>query len=118
MGDGPIRFWLRKGVRWSDGHPFTVEDIFFWHENVLNNQELTPVVARDFQRGGEVMAMEKVDAYTVRFRFRRPNGPLSEIAGMGTRIRNVAVPGALYGAVSSAVCGTGEIRSDGKGTRF
>ena len=76
-------FWLRKGVRWSDGHPFTVEDIFFWHENVLRNEELTPVVARDFQRGDEVMAMEKVDAYTVRFRFKRPNGLFLKLLAWG-----------------------------------
>ena len=67
-------FWLRKGVRWSDGHPFTAEDIEFWHEDVLNNSEITPVVPRDFKREGQVMGFEKVDDHTVRFRFASPNG--------------------------------------------
>jgi peptide/nickel transport system substrate-binding protein len=67
-------FWLRKGVRWSDGYPFTAEDIEFWHEDVLKNAEITPVVPRDFKREGQVLSFEKVDDYTVRFRFASPNG--------------------------------------------
>ena len=76
IGEGgrTYTFWLRKEVRWSDGHPFTVDDLLFWYENVLINKELTPVAHRDFVRGGEVVRVEKVDAYTVRFRFKRPNG--------------------------------------------
>ena len=76
MADGgrTYTFWLRKGVRWSDGHPCTVDDIMFWYEDVLNDAELTPVVPREFKRGGEVMRVEKVDDFTVRFRFVRPNG--------------------------------------------
>lgn len=66
--------WLRQGVRWSDGHPCTVDDIVFWYEHVLRNKDLTPVVPRDFKRGGEVMQLEKVDHYTVRFHFKEPHG--------------------------------------------
>ncbi|MBT3604959.1 MAG: hypothetical protein HN521_18010, partial [Candidatus Latescibacteria bacterium] len=66
--------WLRKGVRWSDGHPCTVDDIVFWYDHVLRNAELTPVVPRDFKRGGEVMQLEKLDDYTVRFHFKEPHG--------------------------------------------
>jgi peptide/nickel transport system substrate-binding protein len=33
---------LRKGVRWSDGHPFTVDDILFWWEDEMNNKDLNP----------------------------------------------------------------------------
>ena len=67
-------FYLRRGVRWSDGHPFTVDDLIFWYEDVLQNEEITPVVPRDFKRGGRVMGLEKVDDYTVRFTFLEPNG--------------------------------------------
>lgn len=67
-------FWLREGVKWSDGHPFGVEDLTFWYEDVLKNQEITPVVPRDFKRGGELMAFEVVDASTIRFKFSQPNG--------------------------------------------
>ena len=67
-------FWLRKGVRWSDGHPFTAEDIEFWHQDVLSNKDITPVIARDFKRDGKALTFEKLDDYTVRFRFASPNG--------------------------------------------
>ena len=82
-GGRTYTFWLRKGVRWSDGHPFSADDISFWYENDLQNRELTPVVARDFQRGDAVMEMEKVDAYTVRFRFKRPNGLFLKLLAWG-----------------------------------
>ncbi|MDP6042120.1 MAG: ABC transporter substrate-binding protein, partial [Candidatus Latescibacteria bacterium] len=47
IGDGgrSYTFWLRKGVRWSDGHPCTVDDILFWYHRVLLNKTLTPVVS-------------------------------------------------------------------------
>jgi peptide/nickel transport system substrate-binding protein len=33
---------LRKGHKWSDGHPFTTEDFRYWWEDVANNKELSP----------------------------------------------------------------------------
>ncbi|MGB0684224.1 MAG: ABC transporter substrate-binding protein [Magnetovibrionaceae bacterium] len=33
---------LRKGHRWSDGHPFTTEDFRYWYEDVANNIEMSP----------------------------------------------------------------------------
>jgi len=67
-------FWLRRGVKWSDGQPCTADDIVFWYQHVLLNKTITPVVPRDFKRSGEVMKLERVDDYTVRFRFKEPHG--------------------------------------------
>lgn len=67
-------FWLRRGVKWSDGQPCTVDDIVFWYQHIILNKTLTPVVPRDFKRGGEVMKLEKLDDYTVRFHFKEPHG--------------------------------------------
>jgi peptide/nickel transport system substrate-binding protein len=33
---------LRKGARWSDGAPFTADDIVFWYKDVLLNKDLMP----------------------------------------------------------------------------
>ncbi len=33
---------LRKGHRWSDGQPFTIEDFRYFWEDVANNKELSP----------------------------------------------------------------------------
>ncbi|MHB9134104.1 MAG: ABC transporter substrate-binding protein [Armatimonadota bacterium] len=76
IGDGArtFTFHLRKGVRWSDGVPFTADDIIFWYRHVLQNKDLTPSIAREYKRGGELMKLEKVDDYTIRIRFKEPNG--------------------------------------------
>ncbi len=64
---------LRKGIKWSDGHPFTVDDILFWWEDVILNDELTPVKpTQTWGPGGELMTMTKVDDYTVQLHFAVP----------------------------------------------
>ena len=67
-------FHLRRGVRWSDGHPFTADDLLFWYTDVLQDPDLTPVIPIEFRPGGELMRLEKLDDYTIRFRFAEPYG--------------------------------------------
>ena len=43
---------LRQGIKWSDGEPFTANDIMFWWECLLN-EELTPSMPTLLTRGGE-----------------------------------------------------------------
>ena len=66
---------LREGLRWSDGAPMTADDIMFWYEDVISNDELRPVKP-GFMRtpNGHVGAVEKVDALTVVFKFPEPHG--------------------------------------------
>ena len=35
-------FHLRKGHKWSDGHPFTTEDFRYFWEDVANDEKLSP----------------------------------------------------------------------------
>lgn len=67
-------FYLREGMRWSDGEPFTSDDIVFWYEAVLTNSQLTPAPPGWMISGGEVLEVEALDDYTVVFRFAAPNG--------------------------------------------
>lgn len=67
-------FTLRKGLRWSDGEPFTADDLVFWNENVLRNKEITPSPAAWLVSGGEPVKVEKIDDYKVVFKFAAPNG--------------------------------------------
>ncbi len=63
---------LRRGVKWSDGHPYTADDIMFWYEDILLNKELTPMIPAYWQVEGEVVQVNKIDDYTVEFSFPKP----------------------------------------------
>lgn len=67
-------FHLREGTKWSDGEPFTADDIMFWYEDVLLNESLTPAIPTWVMAGEEPVVVEKVDDYTVRFTFSQSNG--------------------------------------------
>ena len=41
-GDRVFTLKLRRGHRWSDGHPFTTEDFRYYWEDVANNKRLAP----------------------------------------------------------------------------
>jgi len=65
---------LRKGHRWSDGHPFTAEDFRYYWEDVANNRELSPSgPPRDLIVYGERPQFSVIDATTVRYRWKEPN---------------------------------------------
>ncbi len=64
---------FRKGMKWSDGHPFTVDDMLFWYEDILLEKDLTKAIPDYFRPGGQVFKMVKVDETTVRWEFAAPN---------------------------------------------
>jgi peptide/nickel transport system substrate-binding protein len=63
---------LRKGHKWSDGEPFTSDDIVFWWEDIVMNKDLYPDVPSFWVYGGEPMQVEAVDDVTVKFKFAAP----------------------------------------------
>jgi peptide/nickel transport system substrate-binding protein len=70
-------FKLREGMKWSDGAPFTADDIMFYIEDVLLNEELNNgAVTADWlpESTGDKLQVEKLDDYTVEFTFAEPNG--------------------------------------------
>jgi len=67
-------FHLRKGHKWSDGHPFTSADFEYYWKDVANNHQLS--------RGGPPAGMlvdgkpplfEVIDETTVRYTWDKPN---------------------------------------------
>jgi peptide/nickel transport system substrate-binding protein len=65
---------LRRGHRWSDGHPFTTEDFRYWWEDVANNTDLSPAGPPDFMlvdgRAPEVTILSET---AIRFAWTAPN---------------------------------------------
>lgn len=65
---------LREGHRWSDGHPFTTEDIRYWWEEVANHDELSPTGPNsELIVEGEMPTVEFVSPTVVRFSWSVPN---------------------------------------------
>lgn len=67
-------FRLREGLRWSDGAPFTADDIMFWYEDVFMNEALSPTRNATFVVDGEPVTVRKIDDLTVEFSFPSPYG--------------------------------------------
>ncbi|MFH2040756.1 MAG: ABC transporter substrate-binding protein [Chloroflexota bacterium] len=78
-------FHLREGLKWSDGVPFTADDIVFWYEADLMNNELHDSIQSRFVVNGIPVQVEKIDAITVKFSFAGSYGQfLSQLADLPT----------------------------------
>jgi peptide/nickel transport system substrate-binding protein len=78
--------FLRRGMKWSDGHPFTADDFVFWYEDIYQNKELVPTPTLFMTINGKPGEVEKVDTYTVRFKFPDPYPVFPEMLAGATPI--------------------------------
>ncbi len=72
-----LTLFLRKGLRWSDGEPFTVDDILFHVEDVLRNEQVAPTLAAVFNGSflspkGQAAELRKLDDYAFSITFAFP----------------------------------------------
>jgi peptide/nickel transport system substrate-binding protein len=58
---------LRRGMKWSDGQPFTADDFVFWYQDVYLNKEIRPSPIAVMISGGKPVVIEKADTYAVRW---------------------------------------------------
>ncbi|MGB0696042.1 MAG: ABC transporter substrate-binding protein [Rhodospirillaceae bacterium] len=64
---------LRKGHKWSDGAPFTAEDVVFWYEDLILNPDVYPETPSRWLFAGEPLKVEALDETTVKFTFPVPS---------------------------------------------
>ncbi|MCL5776263.1 ABC transporter substrate-binding protein [Limibaculum sp. FT325] len=67
-----LTFFLRKGHKWSDGAPFTAEDVKFWYDNLALDPKVNEKPKDYVLVGGERMTVEAVDPQTVVFKLPAP----------------------------------------------
>jgi len=80
-----ITFRFREGVKWSDGEPFTTEDLKFWWEDLALNPDYkviqVPWWARDSE--GNPIEMEFPDDYTWVLKYDEPQWIMPYILAQG-----------------------------------
>ena len=65
---------LRRGHKWSDGHPFTTEDFRYYWEDIANNPDLSKgQLNKNLLVDGKGPEVEFIDKHTVRYRWQKPN---------------------------------------------
>jgi len=65
---------LRKGHKWSDGHPFTTDDVQFWYDAYFMDAETSLGGNSFWFAGGEPAKLDVVDDVTFVIKFAEPNG--------------------------------------------
>jgi peptide/nickel transport system substrate-binding protein len=71
-------FKLRSGLRWSDGYPFTVDDILFFYDDLTMDEDARQGVVppAGWFVDDRPMVFEKIDDLTLRVSASRPMGRL------------------------------------------
>jgi len=63
---------LVEGAKWSDGEPFTSDDVMFtWEDNIVD-PNVTPASGTSAATFGEGTTLEAVDDYTIKWTFKQP----------------------------------------------
>lgn len=75
VGEGrDFTFKLRKGHRWSDGHPVTSEDFrYFWEDMVKNAKLGKKGIPSQMLVDGEEPTFQVIDELTFRYTWEKPN---------------------------------------------
>lgn len=73
-------FHLRRGCKWSDGHPLTADDVMFTAE-ILYDDVIHPSASDLCKVEGVPFVFEKIDDTTVKVTLPKPYGPFLNVIG-------------------------------------
>lgn len=74
VGDREFTFKIRKGHKWSDGHPFTTEDFRYFWEDMAKDPDLGPEnLPSEMIVEGEEPKIEIIDDLTIKYTWSKPN---------------------------------------------
>jgi peptide/nickel transport system substrate-binding protein len=88
---------LRRGMRWSDGEPFTADDVLFWRNDMSLHPGLSPSGVASLKVGGEDVLVEKIDDHTVRYLATRPQPLLPAFLASFSDVGGVTLSGRTSG---------------------
>jgi ABC-type transport system substrate-binding protein len=74
-----LKFFLRPGVRFHDGHIFDAEDVKFTYESIMNPKNLSPRIS-DYE---PVKQVTVIDPLTIKIIYKRLYSPAIGTWGMG-----------------------------------
>lgn len=63
---------FRKGIKWSDGSPFTANDYVWWWEQMVMNEKVGLATPAGYRADGKPLKMTKIDDYSVKLSFAAP----------------------------------------------
>ncbi len=62
-------FFIKKGIKWHDGVPFTARDVVFSYRKIMDTSVDSPHLRSYYK---DIKKVETLDNYTVRFTYARP----------------------------------------------
>lgn len=80
-----VTYYLREGLKWSDGEPFTTDDLRYWWEDLATNEDygVVQIPWYGFKSDNEPMDVEFVDDYTMTWTWDEPHWITPTILAQG-----------------------------------